>query len=203
MTQLQTISVAWFSTTSVMRLLVASATLYKVCKHMIKSIIETAGSAYELRLLFTLYWKSTLILIYFALCVCFFFIVTPNRLSEDLHFSDLSVEVRALLSSYYKERYVVWLFSRDEPRGEVYLKFKCHPLVNHIFWLNRTCINAVANRKTAIEMMVNWCNICFGFVINSDGILRRGVVTLNRTRHWPADVNNAHLSQTPLSEWRG
>ncbi|XP_075885531.1 rhotekin-like isoform X2 [Nelusetta ayraudi] len=32
-------------------------------------------------------------------------IVTPNRLSEDLHFSDLSVEVRALLSSYYKESY--------------------------------------------------------------------------------------------------
>lgn len=63
----------------------------------------------------------------------FFFIVTPNRLSEDLDFSDLSVEVQALLSSYYKERYVFGLFSRDEPRGKVYLKFKCHPLVNHIF----------------------------------------------------------------------
>lgn len=174
-----------------MRLLVASATLYKVCKHTINSIIiETAGSAYELRLLFTLYWKSTLILIYFALCVCDFFTVTPNRLSEDLHFSDLSVEVRALLSSYYKERYVVGLFSRDEPRGKVYLKFKLSPaseshfLTQQKWWLvGATFVLALWSTVTAFR--------------------GGGVVTLNRTRHWPAHVNDAHLSQTPLSEWRG
>lgn len=39
--------------------------------------------------------------------VCLFwcvFTVTPTSMREDLVFSDLSVEVQALLSSYYKER---------------------------------------------------------------------------------------------------
>lgn len=46
-----------------------------------------------------------------------------------------------------------------------------------------------------------WHNIDLGFVINSDGIVSRGVVTLKRIHNNMG--NNARLSPTPLSECRG
>lgn len=51
--------------------------------------------------------------------LCVYFTVTPNSLNEDREFSDLSVEVQALLSSYYKERY-------DLP-GDHFLQAKMSP----------------------------------------------------------------------------